>query len=217
MKISYAVTVKDEISEIKRLIEFLIKHKRKQDEIVILFDEKNGTDEVFDYIESQVHDCEVFCGKFEGHFADWKNLLTSHCTGDYIFQIDADEYPDEIIVLTLPEIFELTGDVDIMLVPRINTVEGLTEAHINKWGWTVNNKGWVNYPDYQWRIYRNSPEIKWVNKVHEVLTGYKTYATLPQRKEYSLYHPKTIERQVKQNSSYLLLQREGNNELSKNL
>ncbi len=217
MKISYAVTVKDEISEIKRLIEFLIKLKRKQDEIVILFDEKNGTDEVFDYIESQVHDCEVFCGKFEGHFADWKNLLTSHCTGDYIFQIDADEYPDEIIVLTLPEIFELTGDVDIMLVPRINTVEGLTEAHINKWGWTVNDKGWVNYPDYQWRIYRNSPEIKWVNKVHEVLTGYKTYATLPQRKEYSLYHPKTIERQVKQNSSYLLLQREGNNELSKNL
>lgn len=217
MKISYAVTVKDEISEIKRLVEFLIKHKRKQDEIVILFDEKNGTDEVFDYIESQVHDCEVFCEKFEGHFADWKNLLTSHCTGDYIFQIDADEYPDEIIVLTLPEIFELTGDVDIMLVPRINTVEGLTEAHINKWGWTVNDKGWVNYPDYQWRIYRNSPEIKWVNKVHEVLTGYKTYATLPQRKEYSLYHPKTIERQVKQNSSYLLLQREGNNELSKNL
>lgn len=202
MKISYAVTVKDEISEIKRLVEFLIKHKRKQDEIVILFDEKNGTDEVFDYIESQVHDCEVFCEKFEGHFADWKNLLTSHCTGDYIFQIDADEYPDEIIVLTLPEIFELTGDVDIMLVPRINTVEGLTEAHINKWGWTVNDKGWVNYPDYQWRIYRNSPEIKWVNKVHEVLTGYKTYATLPQRKEYSLYHPKTIERQVKQNEYY---------------
>lgn len=202
MKISYAITVKDELDEIKRLVEFLLKHKRKEDEIVILFDEKNGTDEVFDYIESQVHDCEVFCGKFEGHFGDWKNKLTSYCTGDYIFQIDADEYPDEILVLTLPEIFELTGDVDIMLVPRINTVEGLTEAHINKWGWTVNDKGWVNYPDYQWRIYRNSPEIKWVNKVHEVLTGYKTYATLPQRKEYSLCHPKTIERQVKQNEYY---------------
>ena len=202
MRISYAITVCNELEEVKRLVNFLLLHKRKQDEIVILFDEKNGTDEVFDYIESQVHDCEVFCEKFEGHFADWKNLLTSHCTGDYIFQVDADEYPDEILVLTLPEIFELTGDVDIMLVPRINTVEGLTEAHIKKWGWTVNDKGWVNYPDYQWRIYRNSPEIKWVNKVHEVLTGYKTYATLPQRKEYSLYHPKTIERQEKQNEYY---------------
>lgn len=205
VRLSYAITVKDELDEIKRLVEFLIKHKRKEDEIVILFDEKNGTDEVFDYIESQVYDCEVFCAKFEGHFADWKNLLTSHCTGKYIFQIDADEYPDEILVLTLPEIFELTGDVDIILVPRVNTVEGITDSHIEKWGWSVNDKGWINYPDYQWRIYRNSPDIKWVNKVHEVLTGYKTYATLPLRLEYSLYHPKTVTRQEKQNEYYAKL------------
>jgi hypothetical protein len=203
MKISYAVTVKDELSEIKRLIEFLLKHKRTEDEIVILYD-TNGSFEVYDYLDTvdEIVNVHVIKDKFQGHFGDWKNLLTSYCTGDYIFQIDADEYPDEILVLTLPEIFELTGDVDIMLVPRINTVEGITEAHIQRWGWTVNDKGWVNYPDYQWRIYRNSPEIKWINRVHEVLTGYKTYATLPQRKEYSLYHPKTIERQVKQNEYY---------------
>ena len=205
MRISYAITVCNELEEVKRLVNFLLSHKRKEDEIVILFDEKNGTDEVFDYIESQVHDCEVFCEKFEGHFADWKNLLTSHCTGDYIFQIDADEYPDEVLVLTLPEIFELTGDVDIILVPRVNTVEDITDSHINKWGWSVNDKGWINYPDYQWRVYRNSPNIKWVNKVHEVLTGYKTYATLPERQEYSLYHPKTITRQEKQNEYYAKL------------
>lgn len=203
MKISYAVTVKDELSEIKRLIEFLLKHKRTEDEIVILYD-TNGSFGVYDYLDTvdEIVNVHVIKDKFQGHFGDWKNLLTSYCTGDYIFQIDADEYPDEILVLTLPEIFELTGDVDIMLVPRINTVEGITEAHIQRWGWTVNDKGWVNYPDYQWRIYRNSPEIKWINRVHEVLTGYKTYATLPQRKEYSLYHPKTIERQVKQNEYY---------------
>lgn len=205
IKISYGITVKDELEEVKRLVNFLLSHKRKEDEIVILFDEKNGTDEVFDYIESQVHNCEVFCGKFEGHFADWKNLLTSHCTGDYIFQIDADEYPDEVLVLTLPEIFELTGDVDIILVPRVNTVEGITDSHIQKWGWTVNDKGWINYPDYQWRIYKNTPSIKWENKVHEILVGYKSYATLPERQEYSLYHPKTIARQEKQNNYYSTL------------
>ena len=202
MKISYAITVCNELEEIKRLVSFLVLTKRKEDEIVILFDEKNGTDEVFDYIESQVYDCEVFCEKFEGHFADWKNLLTSHCIGKYIFQIDADELPTEDLIVNLPNILELNQEVDVFLVPRINTVEGLTHEHIRQWRWNVNEKGWVNFPDYQWRIYRNDPSIKWKNKVHEVLEGFKTSTLLPAEELYCLYHPKTIDRQEKQNTYY---------------
>jgi hypothetical protein len=202
MKISYAITVCNELEEVKRLVDFLILTKRREDEIVILFDEKNGTDEVFDYIESQVGECEVFCEKFKGHFADWKNLLTSHCTGKYIFQIDADEIPTEDLIVNLPYILEVNQDVDVLRVPRVNTVEGLTVQHIQKWGWNVNEKGWVNWPDHQWRIYRNTPEIKWKNKVHEVLEGYKTLSYLPSHEDYSLYHPKTIDRQEKQNNYY---------------
>jgi hypothetical protein len=202
MKISYAITVCNELEEIKRLVSFLLSNKRKEDEIVILFDEKNGIDEVFDYIESQVHGCEVFCEKFEGHFADWKNLLTSHCEGDYIFQIDADEIPNLTLIEHLPEILEMNQGVDVLLVPRVNTVEGLTQEHIQKWGWVVDNQGWVNYPDFQWRIYKNTPDIKWINKVHERLIGYKTISNLPQMEACSLYHPKTIERQEKQNDYY---------------
>jgi hypothetical protein len=202
MKISYAITVCNELEEVKRLVNFLLLTKRREDEIVILFDEKNGTDEVFDYIESQVHDCEVFCENFEGHFADWKNLLTSHCTGKYIFQIDADELPTEDLIVNLPYILEVNQDVDVLRVPRVNTVEGLTVQHIQKWGWNVNENGWVNWPDYQWRIYKNTPEIKWKNKVHEVLVGYKTLSHLPSQEVYSIYHPKTIDRQEKQNNYY---------------
>jgi hypothetical protein len=190
------------LEEIKRLVSFLLSNKRKEDEIVILFDEKNGTDEVFDYIESQVHGCEVFCEKFQGHFADWKNQLTSYCTGDYIFQIDADETPNLTLIEHLPEILEMNQGVDVLLVPRVNTVEGLTQEHIQKWGWVVDDQGWVNYPDFQWRIYKNTPDIKWINKVHERLIGYKTISNLPQIEECSLYHPKTIERQEKQNNYY---------------
>jgi hypothetical protein len=202
MKISYAITVCNELEEIKRLVSFLLSNKRKEDEIVILFDEKNGTDEVFDYIESQVYGCEVFCEKFEGHFADWKNLLTSHCEGNYIFQIDADEIPNLTLIEHLPEILEMNQGVDVLLVPRVNTVEGLTQEHIQKWGWVVDDQGWVNYPDFQWRIYKNTPDIKWINKVHERLIGYKTISNLPQMEVCSLYHPKTIERQEKQNNYY---------------
>jgi hypothetical protein len=206
MKISYAITVCNELEEVKRLVNFLVLTKRKEDEIVILFDEKNGTDEVFDCIEKMVYDCEVFCEKFEGHFADWKNELTSHCTGKYIFQIDADELPTEELIVNLPYILEVNQDVDVFLVPRINTVEGLTPQHIQKWGWNVNEKGWVNFPDYQWRIYRNDPSIKWKNKVHEVLEGFKTSTVLPAEEIYCLYHPKTIDRQEKQNKYYDTIQ-----------
>jgi len=202
MKISYAITVCNELEEVKRLVNFLRHNKRTEDEIVILFDEKNGTDEVFNYIESQVHDCEVFCEKFEGHFADWKNLLTSYCTGDYIFQIDADELPTSQLIIALPSILELNTEVDVFLVPRINTVEGLTREHIRQWRWNVNEKGWVNFPDYQWRIYKNDSSIKWKNKVHEVLEGHKTSTLLPAEEMYCLYHPKTIDRQEKQNNYY---------------
>jgi hypothetical protein len=63
--------------------------------------------------------------------------------------------------------------------------------------------GHINWPDYQWRIWKNIPEIKWINKVHEKLEGFKTYALLPaDTQAFCLYHPKTIQKQEKQNNYY---------------
>jgi hypothetical protein len=204
MKISYAITVCTEFVEIQRLINFLLKYKRSQDNIVILFDEANGDPEIETFLRTHSINGEFAWhkGRFEGHFADWKNKLTSLCTGDYIFQIDADEMPCTPIIESLPFLLEQNPDVDVYLVPRVNEVKGLTDAHIKKWGWNVNSEGWVNWPDYQWRIYKNVPHIIWKNKVHEVLGGFKHYAHLPMEEDYSLYHPKTIERQIKQNEYY---------------
>jgi hypothetical protein len=204
MKISYAVTVCNEFVEIQRLLNFLLKHKRHQDNIVVLFDEANGDPEIEVFLRTHSVNGEFAWHKdtFQGHFADWKNKLTSLCTGDYIFQIDADEIPCTPILESLPFLLEQNPDVEVYLVPRVNEVKGLTDAHIKQWRWNVNSEGWVNWPDYQWRIYKNIPSIKWKNKVHEVLEGFKQYANLPMEEDYSLYHPKTIEKQEKQNSYY---------------
>ena len=210
MKISYAITVCNELEEVKRLVNFLLSNKREQDEVIILVDiskEDNGKlrgwlNETKQSLVLKGDPIKIHEDKFEGHFADWKNKLTSYCKGDYIFQIDADEVPCTPLIESLPSILELNPELDVMLVPRVNTVEGLTQEHIQKWNWNVNSEGWVNWPDFQWRVYRNTPEIKWVNKVHERLEGFKTYTTLPMEEDYSLYHPKTIERQERQNSYY---------------
>ena len=204
MVISYAITVCNEAKEIKSLVDLLMVGKRKQDEVVVLFDQKNGDEKVAELLTtySKYPNFQFWRGFFEGHFADWKNKLTEYCDGDYIFQIDADEYPHQTLLKMLPTILESNPDNEVYLVPRVNTVEGLTEAHIQKWGWVVDNKGWINYPDYQWRVWKNKPEIKWKNKVHEVLDGFKAYAPLPAQEELSLYHPKEIKRQEKQNAYY---------------
>jgi len=204
MKISYAITVCNEFLEIQKLVTFLLQTKRTEDEIVILYDQGNGDKGIEEYLRSKSVNGAFnwHSGTFEGHFSDWKNKLTSLCNGDYIFNIDADEMPTEDLINSLPYILEINPEVDIFLVPRINTVEGLTQEYIRQWRWNVNEKGWVNFPDYQWRVYRNTPNIKWKNKVHEVLEGFKTSTLLPAEEEYCLYHPKTIDRQVKQNNYY---------------
>lgn len=201
MKISYAITVCNEILEIQKLLSFLNTHKREQDEVVVLYDETNG-DPIIKSNLLKNPTIQFHSGKFDGHFANWKNQLTEYCSGDYIFQIDADEMPHQVLLGYLPEILGNNPDNEVYLVPRVNTVEGLTDEHIKKWGWNVDDKGWVNYPDYQWRIWKNKPEIKWKNKVHEVLSGHKSYAALPSQEELALYHPKDIERQEKQNNYY---------------
>tara|TARA_A100001015_G_scaffold204368_1_gene228443 strand:+ start:21 stop:647 length:627 start_codon:yes stop_codon:yes gene_type:complete len=204
MKISYAITVCNEFVEIQKLVNLLLEIKRVQDEVVVLYDSKNGDKEIEVYLRSHSVNSEFVwhSGEFEGHFADWKNKLTALCSGDYIFQIDADEFPHKSLITALPIILEGNPNNEVYLVPRVNTVEGLTEQHISKWRWKVNSDGWINYPDYQWRIWKNKPEIKWKNKVHEVLEGFKTYAPLPGKEELSLYHPKDIKRQEKQNAYY---------------
>ena len=108
---------------------------------------------------------------------------------------------DEYFIRLIPQVLEV-NKVDVVLVPRINTVSGLTQEHIQKWGWNINDKNHINFPDFQWRIYKNSSEICWENKVHEKLTGYKTISHLPQTEEWCLMHHKTIDRQEKQNNYY---------------
>ena len=142
---------------------------------------------------------------FKGDFSELKNCTKKMCSGDYIFHLDADEYPHETLMEQIHTILEM-NDVDLVWIPRVNTVEGLTDEWANKWGWRVTENGWVNYPDYQSRVFRNRDDILWEGKVHERIVGTKTYAHIPPHEELSLYHPKTIDKQIKQNDLYVNLE-----------
>ena len=205
MKISYGITVHNEADELNKLLPILIHQSDEEDEIVICDDYSD--DETQFVLESWSQQyghsktIKVYQRKWNGDFAEHKNSVIENCSGDYIFHFDADEYPHETLLSQIKQIIEM-NEVDLIWTPRVNTVDGLTEEWIQKWGWRVSEKGWVNYPDYQCRVFRRSENIRWVNKVHERIVGTKTYAHLPPHEELSLYHPKTLDKQIKQNELY---------------
>ena len=202
MKISFGITVYNEHEELNKLLNILVNKIDDEDEIVICVDgNDNDVKGIVDKysIDSRVVD---YKRKLDGNFSDQKNTVIENSTGDYIFHIDADEYPNEILLQQLKEIIEMNEGVDLIWIPRVNTIENMEQRHIDRWGWKVSEKGWVNYPDYQARVFRRDESIRWTRPLHEYIKGCKTYAHLPPHEELSLYHPKTIERQEKQNMFY---------------
>ena len=206
INITYAITVCNELEEITKLVDFLKDKIEKEDEILIQYDEDSASDAIKNYLKiiSQLHNTNIKVIGFplNNDFASYKNNLKTHANGIFIFQIDADETPSEYLMENIHEFIEYNKDVDLFFVPRINTVEGLTKEHIKKWKWNVTDAGWVNFPDYQTRLYRRTSEIEWQGKVHERIIGYNTLSVLPAEEQYCLYHHKQIERQEKQNEYY---------------
>jgi len=207
MKITYGITVCDERDELEQLLIHMRPLINENDEIIVLRDlGKTNSD-----ISRLLNNCKkiyneqliVIDSRLNGDFATFKNQLLTWATGDYLFQIDADEVPNVSLIENIKKVLEMNLDVDCYYVPRVNKVEGLTQQHINQWGWRVDEKQRINFPDPQMRILKLNKGIKWKNKVHEVLDGYEYIATLPYEDEdFCLYHHKSITKQEKQNKFY---------------
>jgi glycosyltransferase involved in cell wall biosynthesis len=207
MIISYAILTHNEGEYIKQLLEFLTSHKRNEDEIVIVddFSTDGLTKEILDKYKDQI---KIHYRVFDGDHTQ-KNYLNSKCIGDYILQLDADELITEEFIQHLPSILEDNSSIELFVLPRVNTVDGLTQEWIQKWGWNVNEKGWVNFPDWQMRLYKNCEWVKWDGLLHSKIIGAKTIAPFPAEEIYSIIHHKKLDRQINQNELYSKIEQNG--------
>lgn len=203
VSISYCITTHNEGSVyIKPLLDRLLKFLQPEDEIVVVddFSTEPSTVSVLEEYRDKIN---LYFNSLDNDFAAHKNFAKSKCTKEYIFFIDADENVHESLLMTIKEILYNNSTIEMFMVPRINIVQGLTEQHVQKWNWSINEKGFVNYPDPQTRIVINKEEIKWENKVHERLVGHSTHSLLPfETEDYCLLHIKDIKRQESQNDFY---------------
>jgi len=217
MKISYAILCSTELEETKRLVNFLLENKNKNDEIVVVRD--SGWNNVgvkpdrillHEFLSDLEIDKKIVYEEylFENNFSAIKNYLNSLCTGDYIFQLDADEEVSTTFISQVHDILLSNPGIELFWVPRINIVNGLTDEHVKKWGWRVTTHSMtkeqvVNYPDYQGRLYKNIPsKIMWSKPVHEKIMGAETFTFFPDHEDYCIRHVKDIQKQEQQNSLY---------------
>ena len=202
MKISYSILTHNETKSLEKLLKFLVKWKADEDEIVVLddFSDNEKTKQILDFYVS-TEDIIYEQRSLNNDYATQKNYLKSMCSGDYSFNLDADEMISRWLIKNIHGILE-DNQIDLIYLPRINTVEGLTQQHIQQWGWNVNEEGWINFPDWQGRVFKNRPNIKWEKPVHEMIKGFQTYAHLPTEKPFCMLHYKKIEKQEQQNKKY---------------
>lgn len=223
--ISYAIPVCNEHIELERLLNQLNDWVDTHDQIIIQKDHDNVTDEVVQVIDNFGENCkcefDIISFPLRNDFAAFKNHLKLYCRKDYVFQIDADETLGDSLLMDLPVLLYDNPDTDLFFLPRINIVKGLTTEYAESQHWQLRridfpiatdlNEYVVNFPDRQARLFKNKPEIKWRNRVHEVVTGHKSYIDMAsgmseldpeQIQSWCLIHIKDLDRQIKQNEKY---------------
>jgi hypothetical protein len=136
------------------------------------------------------------------NFAEHKNFGLSKCSKEWIFQIDADELLGPYLKSNLHDLLRSNSHVDLLVIPRVNIVKGITNEDIKNWNWSLNEKGYIQWPDYQTRLFKNKASIKWIGSVHERVEGFENYSVLPPDENWALIHTKDIDRQRKQNELY---------------
>ncbi len=210
LNISYLVTCHNETQTLRKLLERLTSTIDDDDEIVVIDDFSNNPETKTILTEyssnSKVRICQHSLNRDYGSHKNYGNSL---CKNPWIFQLDGDELPSEILLINIKDIIELNPEVEVFAVPRINDFIGVTHEDAMQWNWRLtpcpscNNRPIVNWPDFQGRVYKNEPaRIRWDRRLHEKLEGYKKFVQLPDEYDMAIYHDKTIETQRKTNLRY---------------
>jgi len=193
MKITYSIQVCNESRELYSLLNFLIKVIDGEDNIHVVVDSLHKTDKVDKVIEHFKDKITVFERPFD-NFHENATYHTTVSTGDYTFLIDADEMPQEMLIKNIRNVIDEEKS-EIIWVPRINIHPGITQEFLHSCQFKMNEVGWINWPDYQSRIYKKCENVKWSNQMHIKLEGSDKVTYLKPMPSLALWHIKSIEKQ----------------------
>ena len=150
-----------------------------------------STDKTIDIIKE--YDVNLIHKKWNDNFEVQKNHSLDHANQEWRIWIDADETYDPIFWNQLAWYIRdaQQREVDCINVPRINIVHGMTPEFAEENSWNISYFNWVNYPDYQQRVFKS--HCKFAGRTHERIINVKKDAALV---GVHCVHPKSLDRQI---------------------
>lgn len=200
MFVSYLVTTHNETDCLDSLLFKLMSFKKDNHEVVLL-DDYSDNPTTISIIEKYKSSVNFQQKKLQNDYGAHKNYGISLCKGEWIFQIDADELPTDVLLENIDILLQSNAGNEVLWLPRLNYFVGVTQTDIQMWGWNYHD-GMINFPDYQSRLFKNLPHIRYERRLHEKVEGYTSYAFIPAQKDVALIHNKTMEKQRETNMKY---------------
>lgn len=201
MFLSYLITTHNETDSLDKLLSKLVSSLKPNQEIVVIDDHSTNpkTLEVFEKYSNHI---QLRLHRLNNNYGAQKNFGIDSCNGEWIFQLDGDEYPTDLLLQHIELLIKQNDNNDVIWLPRCNYFSGVTQADIDMWGWRM-IEDMVNFPDYQSRLYKRKPNIRYKKRLHERVEGYDSYTIIPPQKDYAIVHEKTIEKQRESNDRYM--------------
>jgi len=193
MKLTYTIQVCNESRELYSLLNFLTKVIDDEDELNVVADSNRITERIELVLEHFKERINVFKRPFDD-FCKNSQFHADNANGEYIVGLDADEMPQEMLIKNLKKIIEDTK-AEIIAIPRINIDPGYTEEFLKRCNYSINQFGWINWPDYQMRVYKKCDHIRWTDEMHTKLTGSDKVIALKDEPRLALWHIKSIEKE----------------------
>jgi hypothetical protein len=172
----------------------LLKVKDAEDNVIVVVDSLHTTDKVARVIDHFKDLITVYERPFDT-FIKNAQFHIEKATGDYVFSIDADEMPQEALIRNFKKVLTDTG-ADVVWIPRINIHPGGTQEFFQEYKFHVNENSWINWPDYQGRLFKKNNKITWgYDEIHPKLVGSEKSVQLQANPQIALWHIKSIEKQ----------------------
>ena len=136
MFVSYLVTTHNETDCLDSLLSKLMSFKKDNHEVVLL-DDYSDNPTTISIIEKYKSSINFQQKKLQNDYGAHKNYGISLCKGEWIFQIDADELPTDVLLENIDVLLESNANNETLWLPRLNYFVGVTQTDIEMWGWNL--------------------------------------------------------------------------------